>query len=1196
MADEVKIIRLVIDSSKAVDGSNEATRALEKIDKATETMSSTMAKMEKSVAQAATVLKANLIALLYEAGARLVNMAKDALNAAAGLDELASQLGITAQGLQALQFSAVQNGVKLEQLETGVSKFSQKMGEAAGGSKDMITALNNIGVKILDVNGHLRPTERLMQEVATAILALDGPAKQSAAAVDFFGKAGARMLPMLPELAKGLNDMGEAARRAGAMISAEAIAKLDKLADAGERNKLVFRAMFAENAAGPLTDVLDFISRKMTNLSNLIRDASSSMSAFLAMASNPVAYMGRMFASTPGEKLSSDIASTEKSIAEREKALAGFGPGDWRNQQYTEAALVKERATLAALQRQQNVANVGGKSFGSASGDPDNIGVYIPTKLGGSKNPTASGGGESPEEKYAKLTLKLQETARAQDIMTEAARNGDVAFEEAKVHLDAVQKTLEIFGKRLADNDPLLVELEARLLRISRGGAAQAFNVATTELEKQNVVLDAQIRLMNESPDIIAKEIALIKVRQDVEKAGGKLSEDEVNRRYTAIEQNEKLKVQAEQLKKAQELWTEPLKQALGDIQRLGADAFEKMLESGNFSFQSLAQSFTQILRRMAAEFLALATIRPVMSVLVNAVSPSMARQMGLDTSAGGVGVGSGGGGLFGGGGFGDLFSGIGNTLSSAWDKTATFFGGGPALSPAGMAMPAGAGPMGLGGIGGSGISWGQGLGAAAGFGMGAYQLATSKSTAQTIGGIASMVGAGVSLIPGIGQIAGPIIGILGSVLPGLLGGGTPEPPTMQATSALNFANGSFNSSGGAYGGAKDIQWGSTASSLLSMIRGAGVTANSSGYGLMQQTYAKGDFSNATTFVNGQQWSQSSDPQQQAQGLNTASAHVAHQIMLEVGSGISDVMRQGLAKFGLDNLQHAFSMEELNATVAELNNFDAAIKNIGKTTTTVEKSLADIDASFASLLDTAAKYGLDPTAIQGESNKAKQGVFDDFAKSIRMGTLDITDPQASALLRLDDEKKGVLENNDAIIKAFGDTASQLVQIEELYGLKRQKIVEQYADASTKAMTQSLSSIDDVIKRLTIGDLSNATPGAVYSAAKGTYNADYAKARAGDTAAMSRISGEATDFATASRAYNGSSTGFTSDRNQIVGDLATLSLNNGGDVSSLTTALGILNLRLADLTAKFEASANDNEALRIEIAELTSQIARLTANK
>ncbi|NDH64639.1 MAG: hypothetical protein EBY18_24000, partial [Alphaproteobacteria bacterium] len=145
MAEETKIIRIIVDSSKAVDGSAAATRALEKLERSTASMDTALARMERGLGGIGSLIKANLALALADVAARMVQMAKGAFDAAAGMDELAEQLGVTAKGLQGLQFSAVQSGVKLEQLETGVAKFSQKMGEAAGGSKEMIEALDRIG-------------------------------------------------------------------------------------------------------------------------------------------------------------------------------------------------------------------------------------------------------------------------------------------------------------------------------------------------------------------------------------------------------------------------------------------------------------------------------------------------------------------------------------------------------------------------------------------------------------------------------------------------------------------------------------------------------------------------------------------------------------------------------------------------------------------------------------------------------------------------------------------------------------------------------------------------------------------------------------------------------------------------------------------------------------------------------------------
>src|SRR5690606_24471260 len=85
----------------------------------------------------------------------LAMMARDALDAAGGLGEMAEQLGITTDMLQVMQFAASQAGVKAQELEAGFMKFASVVGEAAQGEKTAIEAFNRLGVKILDQNGKL---------------------------------------------------------------------------------------------------------------------------------------------------------------------------------------------------------------------------------------------------------------------------------------------------------------------------------------------------------------------------------------------------------------------------------------------------------------------------------------------------------------------------------------------------------------------------------------------------------------------------------------------------------------------------------------------------------------------------------------------------------------------------------------------------------------------------------------------------------------------------------------------------------------------------------------------------------------------------------------------------------------------------------------------------------------------------------
>jgi hypothetical protein len=135
MKSETRVIYIRVDAGGAIDGSRQATQALERMARAQQQAGESLGRLEASLNRAGGLLKAQLAIMVADFGARLVQMAKGALDAAAGLDELAEQLGTNARALQGMQFAAVSNGVKLEQLETALSTFSQKMGEAAGGSK-----------------------------------------------------------------------------------------------------------------------------------------------------------------------------------------------------------------------------------------------------------------------------------------------------------------------------------------------------------------------------------------------------------------------------------------------------------------------------------------------------------------------------------------------------------------------------------------------------------------------------------------------------------------------------------------------------------------------------------------------------------------------------------------------------------------------------------------------------------------------------------------------------------------------------------------------------------------------------------------------------------------------------------------------------------------------------------------------------
>ena len=1191
MAEATQIIRLVIDSSKAVEGSAAAQRALEKLERSTASMDGALSRMEKGLASVGGMVKAQLALMVAELGARFLQMAKDSLSAAAGLDELAEQLGITTVGLQALQFSAVQNGVKLEQLETAISKFSQKMGEAAGGSKDMVEALTALGVKNLDVQGKLRPTEALLSEVAEAITKMEDPAKRSAAAVDFFGKAGNRMLPMLKDIGGGFDDMAEKARRGGAMISKEAIEKLDKLADSSEITQLKMRALFAENAAGPLTDILDFITRKLENLSTILKSVAFDWKTLLNLGTvimNPGALAGAIMSKTPLEKSEADVV---KARAEAAGIFADLGTAKSEGDRAgLMSGYARQMLIVSELERKRDVLAVGGKADYRPS-DPDGIGINMPRVSKGASTSTIKGAGQGEGDKYAKLIAQLTLAADAQDKMTAAARSGDVAFQDQEIKLKAAEKALGIYGQALAATDPRLQKIEELISRDTMGKAAQSYVTATTEIERQNEVLEAEIRLINATIPARAAEIALIKAKQDADKAGQALTPQDKEGRRVAIEQNERLKAQGEELRKANELWTAPLKSALESIQRVGADAFEQMLTNGNFTFQSLGDTFKKIVIRMAAEFMALATIRPVMSVLVNAVSPGMASTMGL----GGGGMPSIGGGASGGGGIGMPSLGGGGGLGSlgSWEApswlgggtpfsgVSDFFGqqlyGGTAI--AGPLQP-GAASLGTSG----GVTMGGALSGVAGIGMGAYSLATANgSTGKTIGGIGQMIGGGMMLIPGM-QIPGMIVSALATIIPMLIPDAEKR-TSSQTNASLRYGAGGYGTTGGAWGpGANASQSQAALGSLggnISKVYGllGGVKDQNKVWGMDASSWTESgsnwSYTSQATDLVDPRGNRSAWRMNESNMYDTASAQVAMRSILEGAVGtISDNMRTAVTAM----LPATTTLQDVaKGVVFVTDTYD----QLGKAIATIRPSFENLNKQFIDMADTATALGLSLEPVKAEQAKQTTRLANDFVDGM-------LNPLAVQLRAFDDQRSQSLASAEYIRDNVKDVYVDIAKITEYWNRKRIDLEAQYQEAS-------VGQLQALIRRLTYGDLANASPDTSYTGTRGTYNATLAQARAGSGVALNNLAGTAESFAGSARSFFASGPEYAAIVVQLRRDLLEV-MGGGANAPASGAANGeaqsnALAQQFAELMSAFQISQQNSAALQIKIAELTAQLQR-----
>lgn len=1161
-------IRIVIDARSAKDGADDAKRAMQGIEQQTSKMGSALDRMEKKLS---VVMGGFKTFALAAAVAWATSFAAQAMSAAASLDELAEQTGVTSKGLQALQFSAVQNGVKLEQLETGVAKFNQKIGEAAGGSKELIDSLNGLGVTILDTNGRLRPTEKQLQNIATAILAIDDPAKRAAASVEWFGKAGSKFQTVLKDMSGGLDDLAAKAGRAGAMISSEATDRLDKLADAAERSKLSTRALFAEAGAGPLTAALEGINTLFAKLAGYLRSIRSDWSNLFTHDSNA------------GAKLGLKLTTLEKEAEESRTRLGKIsGTGLLANaQRNREQTFLDARTAAIAGVRAELVS---GPTGGASTSDPDNIGVYVSPKAKDGSNPAVKGAGDDIAKRIGKLLGDSQLAAEYGAKIAEAAKQGSAAVEELEARYKATKAAQDAYGESAKANAPAVALLADKIYDLGRAADKAKnlteFRIGTEAVNNDVQLLEAEVRLANELPEIRARELAIIKVTQEAKKKGLEDSREDIEARIAAVTQQDLLKQKIEETKKASDMWLEPVKGALQSIQGTAADAWQSVLESGKFSFQSLGDIFKKTVTRMAAEFLALATVRPVMSVLIQGATSMGFMSGGQAASLGYSGGGGGGLGgmssLGGGGGLGSMFGGSSMFRDLGHWMNSPITGGGIDNEIANWSTYGTPAQDSMGGLLGN-TTWAQGIGAAAGIGMGAYQLATSKSTAGTIGGIGSMAGGIISMLPIPGaQIAGPLISMASALLPSLFGGEEYKwDPLAGANARFDPGAGGYSMSESQQLGGKGIggQYGNVAGTIDALFKATGgkVTPGMAMSGSIWNNQREGTTS---TYVI----SPTQGSLQLSEGSGDQSAAVDRMIAKMF---YMTATTPGALNGVSPTLMTALGNKEPTSTAAisSLNDLVKAYDNLGKVTGSAETALKKISDSFEAMTTGATEYGLALAPIEAEQKKQTTRMAQDFVDNL-------LDPMAVSLRAFADEKKDILASLE-YISANTDVHVDMARANEALLRKEAALKEQLYGGA-------VAQLEDAIKRMSPGGaLSNLDPSTTLAGMKASYRATYAQAAGGDNAAISRLAGEGTDLASYSKSYFAGSPEYNALRDEILANLRTVQGAIQGPVSTSTTPLDVSNPAITSLVQQLQVSNQLWTQSQQETAELKAQMTKMT---
>ncbi|MDX9911210.1 MAG: hypothetical protein RBS39_05215 [Phycisphaerales bacterium] len=135
------------------------------------------------------------------------------------LDKMSLRTGVSVEALSELGFAAEQSGADLQTLENGVRVMQRTLNDAARGLATAQDALADLGLTADDLRG-LSP-EQQFKTLAEAISRIEDPSKRAAVAMQIFGRAGTKLLPLIEGGVDGIEALQAQARSLGLTISAK---------------------------------------------------------------------------------------------------------------------------------------------------------------------------------------------------------------------------------------------------------------------------------------------------------------------------------------------------------------------------------------------------------------------------------------------------------------------------------------------------------------------------------------------------------------------------------------------------------------------------------------------------------------------------------------------------------------------------------------------------------------------------------------------------------------------------------------------------------------------------------------------------------------------------------------------------------------------------------------------------------------
>lgn len=197
----------------SIDQIGDSAPKLQKVEKAAEDFGRSLGSTLRNAVDFTAQLGKMAAVAGGAAAASLFTMSKRAADVVDHLRDASLAAGTSVENIQKLGFAADQSGASIQGLQRAFGIIAQGEGQAQ-------QALAKYGVQIRKTNGDARDSSEVFLDFADKIAQMQDPAQRSAAAAEVFGvRAGPRLVELLSQGRKGIEQFGKEATRLGIVFS-----------------------------------------------------------------------------------------------------------------------------------------------------------------------------------------------------------------------------------------------------------------------------------------------------------------------------------------------------------------------------------------------------------------------------------------------------------------------------------------------------------------------------------------------------------------------------------------------------------------------------------------------------------------------------------------------------------------------------------------------------------------------------------------------------------------------------------------------------------------------------------------------------------------------------------------------------------------------------------------------------------------